>query len=182
MENEIIKQCQAGDAQAFGQLYDHYVKKIYQFIYFKTHHKESTEDLTSTTFMKALKSIQHFDPQKATFKTWLYHIARNTVIDHYRSEHQHQDIEDAWEIKSRSDVEEEAELHMKIDAVKKYMQTLKPEQREVILLRVWGDHTFQEIAEIMGKTEAACKMNFKRSMEKLRQDFAPFLILLLLLK
>lgn len=182
MENEIIEKCQQGHLEEFGQLYDLYIKKIYQFIYFKTHQKEIAEDLTSMTFMKALKSIDKFNLKKGSFKTWLYQIARNTVIDHYRSHQATHDLEDAWEIKDKVDIERDTDFQMRIEAVQKYMVNLKPEQREIILLRVWGDHSFQEISQIIGKSEAACKMSFKRVMEKLREDFTPLLILLLLLK
>ena len=85
----------------FGKLYDQHVKKIYEFIYFKTHHKETAEDLTSVTFMKALSNIESFDEKKASFKTWLYRIARNTVIDHYRMKRETADLEDAWDLRSR---------------------------------------------------------------------------------
>lgn len=180
MEKDIIEKCQQGDLNEFGKLYNFYVQKIYQFIYFKTHQKEVAEDLTSTTFMKALQGIRKFDAQKASFKTWIYHIARNTVIDHYRSDHPTKDLEDAWDLKDKTDIPLTTDQEMKLKAVQKYLKTLKSEQREIILLRVWGGHNFEEISEIMGKTEAACKMTFKRSIDKLREDFAPFLILLLL--
>ena len=179
MEKKHINACQNGDLEAFGALYDQYLQPIYQFIYFKTHHRETAEDLTSQTFIKALKAIQSFDTKKASFKTWLYQIARNTVIDHYRSFKQERPLEDAWNINDKADVERDVDFQLKIEAVESYLETLKPEQREIILLRLWGGHAFAEIAEITGKTEAACKMNFKRSMEKLRCDFAPLLLLLL---
>ena len=182
MEQKIIEKCQNGDREAFGQLYDSYIQPIYRFVYFKTHHRETAEDLTSTIFMKALKAIEKFDHQKASFKTWLYQIARNTVIDHYRSFKSTQILEDAWMISDDTNIERDTDFQLKIEAVQVYMQTLKSEQREVILLRIWGGHTFAEIAEIMGKTQAACKMSFKRVVEKLRDDFAPFLLLLLIIQ
>lgn len=166
----------------FGKRYDEHVKKIYEFIYFKTHHKETAEDLTANTFMKALTNLESFDEDKASFKTWLYSIARNTVIDHYRMRKETVDLEDAWDLHTGENIERDTELQMKIESVQKYMEKLKPEQREVVLLRVWGGHSFAEIAEITGKTEAACKMSFKRTMERLRDDFAPFMLLLLLIR
>lgn len=182
MERDLIKKCQEGDTDAFGELYEHYVQNIYQFLYFKTHHKEIAEDLTSTTFIKALNGIGNFDERKASFKTWLYQIARNTVIDHYRTLHPTGDLEEIWDLKGQEDLEKQTDQKMKFEAIRDYLKTLKSEQREVILLRVWGGHSFQEIAEIMGKTEAACKMNFKRTIEKLREDFGPLLTLFLLIK
>lgn len=181
-EQVIITQCQQGNLDGFGQLYDRYVQPIYRFIYFKTHHKETAEDLTSTTFMKALEGIPSFNAKKASFKTWLYRIARNTVIDHYRMSRPTESLEDAWGVSDGANLERDTDSQLKIEAVERYMKLLKPDQREVVLLRVWGGHSFAEIAEIMGKSEGSCKMNFKRVMEKLRDDFAPFLLLLLLIR
>jgi len=182
MESEIIAQCKQGDLRQFGRLYDEYIRKVYQFIYFKTHHRETAEDLTSTVFLKALENIQSFDEKKAPFKAWLFRIARNTVIDHYRTFRDSMDIEDAWDVKSTQDVARDAEMELTIQAVQKYMDKLKPEQREIVLLRVWGDHSFKEIAEITGKTEAAAKMMFKRVIDTLREDFALLAIALLLIR
>lgn len=182
MEAQLIKTCQQGQLEDFAQLYDTYSKSIYQFIYYKTHHRETAEDLTSITFMKALNALDSFEEDKGSFKTWLYQIARNTVIDHYRANKTTEDLEDAWDLKDETDIERDANFLLKIEAVQKYMKKLKPDQREVVLLRVWGDRNFKEIAQIMGKSEAACKMLFKRIIEKLRDDFAPFMTLLLLIK
>jgi len=179
MEKTLIEKCQKGELEAFGPLYDQYLQPIYQFIYFKTHHRETAEDLTSQVFMKAIKAVVSFDPQKASFKTWLYQIARNTVIDHYRSFKGTQVLEDAWGVSDKADVERDVDFQMKMEAVEVYLEKLKPEHREIILLRIWGGHPFAEIAEITGKTEAACKMSFKRVIEKLRDDLTPLLILLL---
>lgn len=180
MEDQWILSCQQGHLGAFESLYNSYVKQVYRFIYFKTHQKEMAEDLTSITFMKALQKINTLDTSKASFKTWLYHIARNTVIDHYRSYQKNNDLEDAWELGDEENIRESVDFKMKMESVKKYLEQLKPEQRDIVLLRVWSGCSFQEIAHIMGKTEAACKMNFKRVIEKLRDDFTPFILLLLL--
>ncbi len=182
MEAQLIKTCQRGQLEDFAQLYDAHSKSIYRFIYYKTHHRETAEDLTSITFMKALNAMESFDGDKASFKTWLYQIARNAVIDHYRAHKVTEDLDDAWDISDKTDIERDADFLLKIEAVQKYMQKLKPDQREVVLLRVWGGHGFKEIAQIMGKSEAACKMLFKRIIEKLRDDFTPFMFLLLLIK
>ena len=182
MKSELIAQCQQGDLTQFGHLYDEYVRKIYQFIWFKVHQNEVAEDLTSVVFLKALENIKSFDPKKAPFKAWLFRIARNTVIDHYRTYRESVDIEDAWEVKDKQDVARDAEMELTIEAVQKYMEKLKPDQREIILLRVWGDHSFKEIAEITGKSEAAAKMMFKRTLETLRGDFALLVIALLLIR
>lgn len=182
MESEIIAQCKQGNLREFGRLYDEYVRKVYQFIYFKTHHRQNAEDLTSAVFLKALEKIQSFDESKGPFKAWIFGIARNAVIDHYRTLRDPLDLEDAWDAKSNQDVARDVEMELTIQSVQKYMDRLKPDQREIVLLRVWGDHSFKEIAEITGKSEAAAKMMFKRTIDTLRGDFALLAIALILIR
>jgi len=103
-EKDIIVSCQQGDLEKFSWLYDKYIKKIYDFIYFKTTHKETAEDLTSQTFFKALEKIKTFNSDKGTFSAWLYQIARNTVIDHYRTMKKTVDIDDVWDMAEDQDI------------------------------------------------------------------------------
>jgi len=177
-ELKAIAQCQEGDMEAFTVLYDAHIRSVYKFIYYKTHHKETAEDITSQTFMKAMEKISTFDPDKASFKTWLYQIARNTVIDHYRQTKELSNIEDAWDLSSREDLVTDTNIKLQIETVQEHLQKLKAEQREIILLRVWGGYSFNEIAEMTGKTEAACKMTFKRSVEKLKGLMAVLALLI----
>ena len=83
-ENEIIIQCKNGNLKNFSLLFDEYKDKIYRFIYFKTQHKETAEDLLSQTFIKALEHINQINIKKGSFKNWIYTIARNNVTDFYR--------------------------------------------------------------------------------------------------
>ena len=182
MESDIILECQLGNLKKFGELYDSYAQHIYRFILFKVCDRQTAEDLTSITFLKALDGIGGFDGKKASFKTWIYTIARNTIIDHFRQYKETAELEDAWGIQGASDIAKETGDKLQLEEIEKYMKELKPEQREILLLRIWGGHSFAEIAEITGKTEAASKMMFKRAIEKLRDDFAPLLILLILFK
>lgn len=180
MEENLIYQCQQGELSAFEKLYLNHVKGVYQFIYYKTCRHETTEDLTSNTFIKAMEKIHQYNSNKASFKTWLYQIARNQVIDHYRQYKSIQNIEDTWDIKSNENITHKIDSQLKVESIQKYLKTLKPIQREIILLRLWGEKSFSEIAEITGKNEAACKMNFKRTLEKIKNEFPLFTLLILL--
>jgi len=177
-EQEAITQCINGNVSEFAKLYETYVQPVYRFIYYKTHHRETAEDITSATFMKALEKIQTFNPDKASFKTWLYQIARNNVVDHYRSYREISNIDDIWDMNTGENIETDTDIKMKLDSVREYLKKLKPEQREIILLRVWDGLGFQEIAEITGKTEASCKMMFKRTVDRLRGDMAVLALLI----
>ena len=180
-ESAIIERCQGGDLEEFGALYDAYIRKIYSFIYYKTHHRETAEDLTSRVFMKAMKNIGTYHEKKGTFSSWLYRIARNTVIDHYRSAKHDQSLENAWGLSSGLDVEGDADTKHKIEEARKCIQKLKPHQREIILMRLWDGLTYQEIAEITGKTVANCKVIFSRSMREVREELIPLIIFFLLI-
>lgn len=166
----LVTRCQQGKSADFAKLYDKYIEKIYRFIYWRVQHKETAEDLTSQVFMKALNQIDSYDETKSTFATWIYRIARNTVIDHYRTMKQSVDIDDYWSLSDTVDIARDAEVRDKLQEVDQYLSHLSADQREIVLLRVWHGFSYKEIAELIGKTEASCKMVFSRVMTKLRVE------------
>jgi len=170
VDTAVIKECQHGRIEQFTKVYDAYIKKIYNFIYHKTMHRETAEDLTSTVFMKALENIQSFDESKGSFNAWLYRIARNTVIDHYRTSKDVMDIADAWGLSSKEDILRSVESNEQLERVRGYLETLKPQHREIIIMRVWDQLSYKEIADITGLTEANCKMTFSRAIRRLRDE------------
>ncbi|MEX0931184.1 MAG: sigma-70 family RNA polymerase sigma factor [Candidatus Paceibacterota bacterium] len=184
-EKKLIEKIRMGDHSAFGMFYDHYVSRIYNFIYYKTHHKETAEDITSQTFYQALANIAQLDTNRS-FSPWLYQIARNLVTDHYRkqSHRNHSDIEDVWDT-SVADagitIELDTDVKLTFEALKKHLDGLAPHEREVVMLRVWDELPYKEIAKIVGKSEGACKMSFSRSVALLRDalPMASYVVLLL---
>lgn len=175
MEDDVVyvKRCQTGDVDAFGVLYDRYLDKIYRFIYYKTFHREVAEDLTSEVFMRALEKIETVDPDRGSFSTWLYQIARNRVIDHYRTNRTHEDVDDLFDLGVDERTPETLDAIRQLDAVTEYLSTLSGKQREIIILRVWEEKSYKEIAEIVGGTEDSVKMNFSRSIRTLRERCGP---------
>lgn len=169
-DKEIIKRCQKGDLKQFGLLYDKYAKKIYDFVYFKTFHKETAEDIVSNVFLKGLENIKNFDAAKGTFSAWLYAIARNTVIDHYRAKKTHVNIEDVWDLGESEDFAGAIDNKDTLFKVKKYLEKLEPAQREIVIMRVWQEMSYEEIAEALGKSVESCRMSFSRTMAKLRAE------------
>lgn len=169
-EFELIERCVSGDTAAFGKLYDVYVKRIYDFIYYKTFHQQTAEDLTSQVFIKALSKIATFSNTKGTFQAWLYQIARNTVIDHWRAQKQDANLEDVWGLADKSNIELDIANKHLLEEIEDELQKFTPEQREIIVLRVWQGMSYAEIAQIVGKTENNCKVIFSRTINKLRQS------------
>jgi RNA polymerase sigma-70 factor (ECF subfamily) len=178
-EISAIKDCQKGRMESFGLLYDKYIGKIYKFVYYKTNHRETAEDIVSQVFLKAVDKIKDFQINKGTFQAWLYRIARNAVIDHYRSQKYDENVDDWWGLSDSSDIERDADFKIKLEEVDEYLKKLSPEHREIIIMRVWQGLSYAEIAAVTGKTEASCKMMFSRSINKLRSE-VPLAVLLLL--
>ena len=178
-ELSALEACKRGDPTSFGVLYDQYAAPIYRFIYYKTFSKEVAEDLVSDTFHKALTRIQSYDADKGSFSSWLYRIARNTVIDYYRTRHATVPVEDLFELGADERIPEAHDAVRALERVYDYLNTLSPRQREIITLRVWEGKSYREIADIMESTESAVKMAFSRSIRDLREKCGPIAIMIL---
>lgn len=185
MENndfDLVLKIQTGEAESFGRLYDKYSRKIYDFLFYRVHHKETAEDLLSQTFHKALERIGQFNGKKAQFSTWLYQIAKNNLIDYYRKSQPHEDLENAWDLPSSANVEMDAEISISLEKVKKYLAGIGKQQREIVLMRVWDGLSHKEIAEILNISETNSKVIFSRTLSKLQEGFPLIILLLILIK
>ena len=176
-EKDAILKCRKGDIGQFEILYDFYVRKIYKFIYFKTFNKTISEDLTSDVFLKALKNINKFDADMR-FAPWLYEIARNTLIDYFRTRKVTENIDNIWDIKGDFDLLSQIDNKINYEKVKGYMSKLSVTQRDIITMRVWADMSHSEIAEALGISEQNSKVIFSRSIAKLR-SIVPLSLLIL---
>ncbi len=177
----VIKAAQAGNSEAFGVLFDEYYDKIFRFVYYKVFNKELAEDITSDVFYKALTKLPSFDAEKGLFASWLYRIARNAVIDHYRTKHATETIDDAFDIGIDERTPEVLDAIADLKRVGEYLSTLTAKQREIITLRIWEEMSYREIAEVVGGTEDGVKMAFSRGIRELREKCGPLAILFLVL-
>lgn len=166
----LIQNYKNGNSDAFGDLYDLYANKIYNFIYFKIHHKETAEDLMSQTFLKALEKLDQFNPQKGNFSSWLYRIARNNVIDHVRTNKNITELTETLELSKEEDFAGKIDTDENKKELRKVLKKLKPDQQELVILRVWHELSYKEIAEITGKKENNLKMKFSRTLNSLRKE------------
>lgn len=169
-EQSLIASCQAGQLEDFDPLYRHYVQPIYAFLHRRTLDRQTAEDLTSITFMKALEKIAQYSPSKGNFGAWLYRIARNALTDHYRALRPHDDIESVWDLSSDESVTQTVSDRLEFEKVKAALDKVDKAKRDIVMMRLWDGLSYQEIAQITGKTETNCKVIFCRTMESLRKE------------
>jgi len=128
-----------------------------------------------------LEKIKTFNSDKGTFSAWLYQIARNTVIDHYRTRKKTVDIDDVWDMAEDQDIERDIDVQEKLKSVEKHLAKLRSEQREIIIMRIWQDMSYAEIAEALDKSEGSCKMAFSRAINTLRREMPLEIFIMFLL-
>jgi RNA polymerase sigma factor (sigma-70 family) len=157
-------------AEKFGRLYDEHVWNVYGFFGYRVGSRQEAEDLTQLTFEKALRSFRKFDERRASFATWVMTIARNALVDHYRSDRTstQEPIGDAESLLSEHH-EEEPTLGIEPE-LETALAKLNDREREVIALRFGGDMTGLEIAEMTGLSVANVQQILSRSLRKLRDD------------
>lgn len=159
------------DPEAFAELYDLYVKRIYRFVYFKVAGHEETEDIVSEVFLKAWNYIiSNTEKEVKSFSGLLYRIARNAIIDYYRKragspENLSEDQDVGDEGKWCQDLNKQIDNQQIIAAIKK----LKQEYQEVLTLRYVDDLQIDEIAEITGKGNVAVRVTLHRALKKLQE-------------
>ncbi len=168
-EEKLIEQAIQGEATAFGLLYDRYQPQIYRFIYLKVSHREEAEDLTHQVFLHAWKSIEAYSFQGFPFSSWLYRIARNQVIDHYRTRKSHLDIEDVAEIKFVEFSTTYLDKNLDMERVREAITKLPHDHQDIVILRFVEDMSPQEIATITGKTPIAVRLLQHRAIKNLKK-------------
>lgn len=164
----------------FDALYTANVDSIYRYLYRRTLDRMTAEDLTSTTFLKAFEKFDRFDPSKGTFGGWAMTIAKNVLTDHFRSMKPTTDIDDVWDLSSDDDVAAALDGKEAHRELRDALSTLPKDKREIVLLRVWEDLSYADIAALTGKTEGNAKVIFSRAMKDLR-GILPLSTLLLIL-
>ncbi len=165
-----VRRTQEGDAEAFGQLYDHYVTLVFRYVYNRVGDRATAEDVTSETFVRALRRIDSLSYQGRDVGAWLVTIARNIVLDHvkssrYRLEVATADMRDAD--RATDGPEDAVVAHLTNRELLACVQQLGSEQQECIVLRFIHGLSVSETAEIMGKKDGAIKALQHRAVRRL---------------
>jgi RNA polymerase sigma-70 factor (TIGR02952 family) len=166
----LVAQAQAGDAEAFGRLYDHYVTMVHRYVYYRVGDRATAEDVTSETFVRALRRIDSLSFQGRDVGAWLVTIARNIVLDHvkssrFRLEVTTADMRDADRVTAGP---EDTVLQSMTNAeLLAGVQQLSAEQRECVALRFLQGLSVAETAAAMGKKDGAVKALQHRAVRRL---------------
>jgi len=171
-ERQLVLQAQAGNAEAFGQLYDAYMERIYRFVYFRVEDQQTAEDLTSQVFLRAWNNLDRFRLGGTPYLAWLYTIAHNAVIDHYRTRKVTTPLEDVR--LSQPDyaevVENDIDFAVEMSSIKSAMQTLTDDQQQVLTLKFIEGMSNDEIARHLGKREGAVRALQMRGLRALAKQ------------
>lgn len=160
------------EPKAFGELYEKYFDRIFNFIYRQTDDEDLTADLCSQTFLSALKNLDRYQFRGVPFSAWLYKVASNEVNKHYRKR-KHDKVFSIEEIRVRELFEQanEAWDEELIQQLLQYLKGLPTDMLEVLELRFFEDKDFKEIAFILDITESGAKMRTYRALDRLRKNF-----------
>ena len=167
-EADLVRRAKSGDASAFGQLYDGHFDRIYRYVFFRVTDIETAEDLTSGVFLKAWENLQRYRPG-GPFVAWLYTIARNTVIDHYRTRKPGVALEDVV-LPHEAGLDDGLDRQSDVAVLREGLRNLTDEQREVLTLRFIEELDTEEIARRMHKSEGAIRALQMRALQALARN------------
>ncbi|KAB2903933.1 MAG: sigma-70 family RNA polymerase sigma factor [Anaerolineae bacterium] len=162
------------DKGAFGELYERYVSRIYNYIYYRTSNHHEAEDLTAKVFMRAMGHIRAYDERGVPFSAWLYRIAHNLVANWHRDRQRRKIIplDDFMSKRLRSDMpEEETESKEEQRHLLDSIRRLPEDRQQLLILKYVERLSNAEIGKIMDRTEGAVKSLYYRTLSALREQF-----------
>jgi RNA polymerase sigma-70 factor (ECF subfamily) len=173
IETDVLTRAVEGDSEAFGMLYERYVSRIYNYIYYRTGNIYDAEDLTERVFFRALRHIGRYNHRGLPFSAWLYRIAHNLVANWYRDNSRRKEIplDDSLVIKRSGNHPENELLQIEEqDYLLKVIRGLTPDRQQLLILKFVDHLSNAEIGQIMGRTEGAVKSLYHRTLITIRGE------------
>lgn len=174
-DDEAIRRCHQGEQEAFGVLYERYVGRIYNYIYYRTGNQHDAEDLTSRVFFRAMRHVRNYQDRGLPVSAWLYRIAHNLVANWYRDSGRRKEIplddSGAYHQKRIEQPENTVLRTEEQEHLLEVIRTLPPERQQLLILKFVEDLPNAEIGEIMGRTEGAIKSLYHRTLLALREEY-----------
>src|SRR5205823_1476261 len=169
---ELVARAQAGEREALEELYLLHFDRIYSYLHLTVGNRHDAEDLTTQTFLKMLESIGRFRWQSAPFSAWLFRIAHNLAMDHFRARRRWQPEEEVPE--PPGDEEQSAELaamqSLGRQSMLELIENLSNEQQQVLTLKFVFNFPNADVATILNKTEGAIKSLQHRALVSLQKQ------------
>jgi len=172
-ESELVARAKE-DPEAFGQLYERYVDKIYSYMYYRTGNHHDAEDLTAKTFYQALKHLHRYVDRGFPFSAWLYRIAHNLMANFHRNRSRRQviPIDEISLATHRAAPENTVELQDDQRLLLRLIRHMPDDRQQLIILKFVELMSNREIAQIMGRSEGAIKSLYHRTLLSLRETWA----------
>jgi RNA polymerase sigma-70 factor (ECF subfamily) len=169
---ELVTRAQAGEREALEELYLEHFDRIYSYLHLTVGNRHDAEDLTTQTFLRMLESISRFRWGRAPFSAWLFRIAHNLAVDHFRARRRWQPEEEVPEPPglAESSAEEKALRALSGQSMLDLIEGLSREQRQVLILKFVFDFSNREAATVLGKTEGAIKSLQHRALASLHRQ------------
>jgi RNA polymerase sigma-70 factor (ECF subfamily) len=177
-EQRLIKQIQRnGNRVAADSLIRLYYDEIFRFVRRQTASEDTAQELTQDIFISMLRTIAHFDPEKAGFRTWLYRIAANKTVDYFRSRAARGveiPLTDVAEPADDSDLARQIENSELAERVFAYLAGLPADTQRIFRLHIFGGYTFKELAASLQIPESTVKTTYYRLINALRKEFSDY--------
>jgi RNA polymerase sigma-70 factor, ECF subfamily len=170
-DRELVKRAQGGDVEAVGQLYDGYHEHIFRYVWSRVRDQQVAEDLTGEVFTRLVSHLPTYREQEAPFRAWLYRIAHNLMVDHFRVENgrSHTPLHLAEPVyETRPGPAAVVEQQLTLEGVQQALDVIDPLQREVILLRFVMGLPLDEVALSLDKSVPAVKSLQHRGIKALQ--------------
>jgi RNA polymerase sigma-70 factor (ECF subfamily) len=170
-EEALIRRAANGDAEAFGELYVRHLDEIYRYVFYKVGNEKRAEDLTEQVFLKAWEAIEDYEARGYPFSSWLYRIAHNAVVDHYRTRKDESPLDPvAFSLADESLGPEETLMKKReVSRLLEALAQLSEEKQELLLLRFVEGLSHARVARILDKSEGACRVMQHRALASLSE-------------
>lgn len=171
-EEKLVERAKE-DPEAFGVLYERYVDKIYQYVFYRTGNRLDAEDLTAKTFYKALANLNGYQHRGLPFSAWLYRIAHNLVANWHRDRERRKSIPlDVLTFagKDRDLAQQVVESNEELVALTEAIGRLAPDRQQLLILKCASGLSNKEIGRVMGRSEGAIKALYHRTLVVLRKE------------
>ena len=169
----LLKIQQEKDENAFTQLYEAFVDQIYRFLYFKTNDVDLAQDLTSEVFIRCWKDLQNPDRKIDHLKAYIYTVARNRVIDHYRT---NKVLIDIYSLKNvlpddKPGIADKIDKNISYQEIRKLLTLLKDSYQEILILHHIEELSLREISEVLKKSPSATRVLLHRANKALKREY-----------